>query len=62
MNILSMVASFSKERKCTEPPLKTDGFSFHGIPASVSLAGTVPVALAPAGDRLFDVSIMGGAD
>ena len=48
----NMVASISKDRKCTESPLKTPGFSsFHGMPADDSLAGTAPLAPAPAGDR-----------
>ena len=46
----NMMASFSKERKCTESPLKTGSFSFHGIPASDSPTGIVPLAPVPAGD------------
>ena len=45
------MTSFSKERKCTESPLENNGFSFHGIPANDSPAGTVSLAPAPAGDR-----------
>ena len=37
--------------KCAESPLKTGGFSFHGIPASDSSTRIVPLASAPAGDR-----------
>ena len=54
----NLMASSSKERKCTESPLKTGGFSFHGISANDSSAGTAPLAAAPAGGRRFDVLIM----
>ena len=37
-----MMTSFSKEQKCAESALKIGGFSFHGIPASDSAAGTTP--------------------
>ena len=39
-----MMASLSKERKCTELPLATGGFSLYGIPASELPAGTSPLS------------------
>ena len=47
----NMTASFLKEQKYTESPLKTGGFNFHGIPASNSPAGIVPLDPAPASNR-----------
>ena len=47
----NIMISFSKERKCTESPLKIGRFSLHGIPARDSLSGTAPLAPASAGDR-----------
>ena len=47
----NMMVSFSKDRRRTDLLLKNDGFSFRGIPAGDSPAGTAPLAPAPAGDR-----------
>ena len=49
------MASFSKERKSTESPLRTVVFSFHVILASDSPAGRETLASAPTGVRRFRI-------